>query len=185
MATSVRHKTHLILSGHFSWSSPHKKTQTGCCKNWMQAGCTTITLFCVGPISSNLRHTPSPHTFLPDYIASMSAQSSLHGGSAGLTGSDEASPPSLAETPSPPPVADFSITTPAIASPIIATTKCNYWSCLSASEVCLACQNRPVTRDSTSLAFKKNMVMSICQNSRMGRGFAPSYATRRSPYLQS
>ena len=40
-----------------------------------------IALFCVGPISCNLRHTPSPHTFLPDYIASMSAQSSLQGGS--------------------------------------------------------------------------------------------------------
>ena len=84
---------------------------------------------------------PSPHTFLPDYIASMSAQSSLQGGSAFLTGSDEASPPSLAETPSPPPVADFSIATPAVASPIIATTKCNYRSCLSASEVSLDCQN--------------------------------------------
>ena len=71
----------------------------------------------------------------------MSAQSSLQGGSAFLTGSDEASPPSLAETPSPPPVADFSIATPAVASPIIATTKCNNRSCLSASEVSLDCQN--------------------------------------------
>ena len=92
----------------------------------------------------------------------MSAQSSLQGGSAGLTGSDEASPPSLAETPSPPPVADFSIATPAVASLIIATTKCNYRSCLSASEVCWPAKTRPVTRDSTSLACKKNMVMSIC-----------------------
>ena len=58
-----------------------------------------------------------------------------------MTGSDEASPPSLAETPSPPPVADFSIATPAVASPIIATTKCNYQSCLSASEVSLDYQN--------------------------------------------
>ena len=66
----------------------------------------------------------------------MSAQSSLQGGSAGLTGSDEASPPSVAETPSPPPVAAIIIATPAVAP-----TKCNYRSCLYGTEVCLPCQN--------------------------------------------
>ena len=78
-------KTSLILSGCFPGVPLTKKPRRDA-KTGRKQDALRIALFRVGPISSNLRHTPSPHTFLPDYIASMSAQSSLQGRSAGLHG---------------------------------------------------------------------------------------------------